>query len=92
MADDHAFAHLDEEGLAGLLRFVPAPPAAWVQAAAELPLARLALADVERRVLEGAEQRAAVTADLQAALDRAGHPGSPAFVAAVRRLAARADG
>lgn len=86
MSDPLTHAGCDEEALAGLLCCVPQAPPAWVDAAAELPRARQALAEIERRVLDGAEQRAALTADLEAAIARAGHDPSPAFVAVVRRL------
>jgi hypothetical protein len=75
----------DEERIAELLRLLPPAPGGWVDAAAELPTARRALADLEARVLEGAEERAAVTADLEAALRDAGYDPSPTLVEAVRR-------
>jgi tRNA U34 5-methylaminomethyl-2-thiouridine-forming methyltransferase MnmC len=75
----------DEERIAELLRLLPPAPGGWVAAAAELPTARRALADLEARVLEGAEERAAVTADLEAALRDAGYDPSPTLVEAVRR-------
>lgn len=78
--------HPPEEHLAERLHDLPPAPAGWVAAAQALPAARAALADVEQRVLDGAEARAAVTADLESALRRAGHLPDPALVQALRRL------
>ena len=62
----------DEQDLAARLRDLPPAPEAWVAAAERLPATRQALDDIERQVLEDAEERAKVTADLEAALRRAG--------------------
>jgi hypothetical protein len=82
-----------EERLAVLLAELPPAPEDWVAAAQELPAARRALAELEERILDGAEDRAQVSADLEAALARAGIESTPPLAAAVRRgLDARPPG
>ena len=81
----------DEEELAELLRLLKPAPQGWVDAAAELPAARRALAEVGPRVLEGAETRAQETAELEAALRDAGYDPTPALVEALRRDLRRGD-
>jgi len=78
-----------EEELADSLRELPPAPEAWVAAAKELPRARRALADIEERVLRGSEERARVTADLEAALAAAGYEPTPELLLALRRELAR---
>lgn len=75
--------HIPEERLGALLHDLPPAPAGWVDAAKALPSARAALQDIEQRILAGAEDRAAVTADLEAALQRAGHHPSTPLVRAL---------
>jgi hypothetical protein len=75
-----------EELLGELLAMLPPAPAGWVAAARELPSARRALEEIDQRVLSGAESRARETAELEAALQRAGLDPSPERVAALRRL------
>jgi hypothetical protein len=61
-----------EERLGALLRVLRPAPTGWVQAAQELPAARRALDDLVRRAESDLEFRAAVLADLEVALERAG--------------------
>ena len=62
----------DEERLGELLRALPPPPQAWVQAAQELPRARAQLDDIVARAEADAAYRRALLADLEAALSQAG--------------------
>jgi hypothetical protein len=63
----------DEERLAQLLRALPPAPEAWVEAARELPLARTELDEIVARAEADAAFRAALVADLEAALAREGY-------------------
>jgi hypothetical protein len=77
-----------EERLAGLLRLLRPAPQGWVQAAAELPRLRAVLDDLVERAEADAAFRAALIADLEAALAREGVEPTPRLVAALRiRLA-----
>lgn len=77
------FEH-DEEALGRLLAALPAPPEAWVEAAASLPQTRrdaeriVALAEADR------EFGAAVIADLEGALREAGYEPTPPLLAEIR--------
>lgn len=62
----------DEERLGALLRVLRPAPRGWVEAAQELPGARRALDDLVERAEGDLEFRAAVLADLEVALERAG--------------------
>jgi hypothetical protein len=62
----------EEEQLAELLRLLPPAPAAWVEAAKELPSARRSLDDLVERARADVELRRAVISDLEAALEREG--------------------
>jgi hypothetical protein len=74
----------DEIQLAELLRALPPAPAAWVQAAQELPTARRGLDDLVERAVADSEFRKIVEADLAAALAQAGIEPDAARVAALR--------
>jgi hypothetical protein len=74
----------DEATLADLLRTLPAPPDAWVQAAQEIPLARRGLDDIVERAEADRAFREALIADLEAALESAGYEPDPALADAVR--------
>jgi len=74
----------DEETLANLLRTLPAPPQAWVEAAQEIPLARRGLDDIVVRAREDQAFRDALIADLERALEGAGFESDPALADAVR--------
>jgi hypothetical protein len=79
----------DEERLAELIRALPPAPEAWVLAAQELPLARRGLDEIVARAEADAEFRAALIADLEAAIAQAGYePDRPLVEAVRRRLAA----
>jgi hypothetical protein len=77
----------DEDRIALLLRTLPPAPRGWVEAAAELPRARRALAEIEERLAGDAERRAQ-TAELEQALAQAGYEPTPALVRALARLLA----
>ena len=67
----------DEERLGSLLRELPPAPEAWVKAAQELPGARQEIEEIAARVEADKEFRAAVTQDLEAALEAAGYDLDP---------------
>ena len=62
----------NEERLAELLALLKPPPAGWVEAAAQLPALRAVLDDLVGRAERDAAFRAALVADLEAALAREG--------------------
>jgi hypothetical protein len=74
----------DEERVAELLRTLPPAPEAWVKAAQELPKARREIEEIAARAEADEEFRAAVTADLEAALEAAGYEISPSLMPALR--------
>jgi hypothetical protein len=74
----------DEQRIAALLRLLPPAPEGWVQAAQELPQARVEIAALVARAEEDAEFRAGVVADLEAALEAVGIDATPSVVAALR--------
>jgi hypothetical protein len=79
----------DEERLAALLKMLPPAPEGWVKAAQELPAARREIDEIAVRAQEDAEFRAAVTADLEAALEQAGYDVDPSLLPELReRLSA----
>ncbi|HLG08129.1 MAG TPA: hypothetical protein VI409_05610 [Gaiellaceae bacterium] len=63
----------DEERLGELLRLLRPAPEGWVRAAQELPFARLTLDEIVARAEADLEFRAALIADLEATLARAGY-------------------
>jgi len=75
----------DEEQLGELLRLLPPAPTGWVEAAQELPRARAELDALIERVERDAAFRAALIADLEAALRAAGVEPRPAVVDHLRR-------
>jgi hypothetical protein len=75
----------DEERIAELLGLLPPAPAGWVEAAQELPAARRGLDGIVERARRDAAYRAAVLADLEAALDAASVEPSPRVVDHLRR-------
>jgi hypothetical protein len=80
--------HFDEERLAELLRILPPAPEAWIKAAQELPLARLELDGIVARAEADAAFRAALVADLEAALAEEGYEPSERLLQELReRLA-----
>jgi hypothetical protein len=79
----------DEERLGQLLGALPPAPEGWVEAAQELPRARLEMDDIVARAEADAEFRAAVMKDLEGALESAGYNIAPALLPALReRLSA----
>jgi hypothetical protein len=75
----------NEERLAELLGLLKPAPAAWVEAAAELPRLRAVLDDLVARAEADAEFRAALIADLEATLAREGVEPSPLVVEELRK-------
>ena len=75
----------DEERLATLLRALPAPPRAWVEAAQELPLALMGLDDIVARAEMDAAFREALSEDVDATLAREGYEPDFVLHRAVRR-------
>ncbi len=68
----------DEERLGDLLRRLPMPPAGWVEAAQELPTARIALDGLVARAEADADLRRRILSDLEAAFLAEGvEPSSP---------------
>jgi hypothetical protein len=85
MTTDHRY---DEERLARLLNMLPPAPEGWVQAAQELPQARREIDEIAERAQRDAEFRAAVEADLEAALQQEGYDLDPRLLPELRdRLA-----
>ena len=74
----------DEEELGELLAMLPPAPAGWVQAAQELPLARLGLDALVARARADAAFRTRLFADLEAALAEAGYEPTDELIDAVR--------
>jgi hypothetical protein len=63
----------DEHRLAELIKSLPPPPQAWVEAAQELPLARGRLDDIVARAEADLAFRDALVADLEEALRLEGY-------------------
>ena len=63
----------DEERLGELLRILRPAPEGWVRAAQELPFARRTLDEIVARAEADLAFRAALIADLEAALAQAGY-------------------
>jgi len=63
----------DEERLGELLRLLRPAPEGWVRAAQELPFARRTLDEIVARAEADLAFRAALIADLEAALAQAGY-------------------
>ena len=74
----------DEERLGGLLSLLRPAPAGWVQAAQELPGARLELDEIVERARVDVEFRVLLVADLEAALAEAGYEPTDELIDAVR--------
>lgn len=81
----------DEQRIAEFLRLLPAPPDSWVKAAQELPRARAEIGEIVARSEADAVFRAALVADLEAALASEGYEATPSVVAAVRLRLLGAD-
>ena len=74
----------DETRIAELLRSLPNPPEAWMQAAKELPQARRELDEIVLRAEADAAFRRALIADLEAALVESGYDLRPGLVEQLR--------
>jgi hypothetical protein len=70
--------------IARLLAALPPAPVGWVEAAQELPSARLALDRFLDRAAADAELRARVVADLESALAESGISPTPRLLATAR--------
>ena len=75
----------DEERIAALLQQLPPAPVGWVQAAQELPLARLELDEIVARAEADAAFRQALVTDLEDALEREGYEPDRALVDLLRQ-------
>jgi hypothetical protein len=75
----------DEGRLADLIAALPPAPAAWVQAAKELPTARRSLDGIVERARADLEYRRQVVADLEAAISAAGVEPDRRLVEQLRR-------
>jgi len=79
-------AHNYDEGrLAELIAALPPAPAAWVQAAKELPAARRSLEGIVERARADLEYRQQVIADLEGAIATAGVEPDQRLVEQLRR-------
>jgi hypothetical protein len=76
----------DEEQIGRLLRLLPPAPEAWVQAAQQLPAARLALDDLVERAERDADFRRRLMTDLEQAIAEAGYEPSPFVVSRLHEL------
>jgi hypothetical protein len=86
-----ATSRYDEERLGELLSLLPPAPTGWVRAAQELPAARAGLDEIVERARRDGEFRAALAADLEAALAAAGHEPTEELVEALRACLADLD-
>lgn len=75
----------DEERIAELLRVLPPAPVGLVEAAQELPRARMEIAGLVERAQADAAYRARILADIEAALAAEGIEPRPTLVELVRR-------
>lgn len=75
----------DEERIADLLAALPPPPAAWVEAAQELPRARAGLDELVARAEADAAFRSELLADLERTLAASGVEPRPVVVDELRR-------
>lgn len=75
----------DEERLGALLRILRPAPDGWVRAAQELPAARRSLDELVARAEADREFRAALIADLEAALEHEGVEPRPRLVEELER-------
>ena len=81
----------DEERLGELLSLLSPVPAGWVQAAQELPAARLGLDEIAERARVDAEFRVFLVSDLEAALAAAGFEPTDELIDAVRACLSKLD-
>lgn len=74
-----------EEQIAELLRALPAPPAAWVEAAKQLPRTSRELDAILERVEDGERLRELAVRELEELLRAEGVEPTPTVVAHLRR-------
>jgi NADH:ubiquinone oxidoreductase subunit E len=74
----------EEERLAEMLRTLPPAPEGWVKAAQQLPRARREIDEIVARAEADQKFRAAVLADLEAALEQAGYEVDPSLLPAIK--------
>ena len=74
-----------EEQIAELLRALPAPPAAWVEAAKQLPSTSRELDAILERVEDGERLRELAVRELEELLRAEGVEPTPTVVAHLRR-------
>lgn len=74
-----------EERIAELLRALPAPPAGWIEAAQELPLAKAELDTIVERAESDAAFRRQLVERLEETLRAEGVEPRPALVDLLRR-------
>ena len=79
----------NEERLGELLRMLPPAPAGWVEAAQQLPLARIQLDALVERAEADVAFRVSVVADLELALRAVGVEPRPAVVDHLRKRLAQ---
>ena len=79
----------NDERIAELLRALPPAPAAWVEAAQQLPMLLVELDTLVARAEADAAFRTKVLADLEAALAEAGIEPKPVAVARLRSILER---
>jgi hypothetical protein len=77
---------LTEEQIADLIATLRPAPMGWVQAATELPQARVAIDQLVARALEDEAERRSILADLELALRESGVEPRPGIVERVRSL------
>ena len=88
MSNRDAVTRYDEEGLGELLRLLPPAPRGWVLAAQELPRARAGIDSLVERAQADLAFRAALLADVEAALAAEGvEPSRPLADLLRRRVA-----
>lgn len=76
--------HITEEELAELIAVVSPAPAAWVEAAVELPRARATIEELVAQAIADRDRREAVLSDLEAALQAVGVKPRPYLVEDLR--------
>ena len=79
-----AMTHVTEEELAELIAALPPAPAAWIEAAVELPRARATIEKLVAVAVADRDRREAVLSDLEAALRAAGVQPRPYLVEDLR--------
>ena len=88
MSTGDGLRRYDEERLGELLRLLPPAPAGWVLAAQELPAARAGIDTLVERAKEDQAFRAALLADIEAALAAEGVEPSRPLIDLLRRRVA----